>query len=92
VTQQVLGEAANRGKATIAGHSAIASLGFDMLQKREHEFGPDVVQLEVCDGVVYGIGQEQEEELESVPIGTDGVLTGAQDAPQMVFEEALDKQ
>jgi len=89
VAQEVFGETAYRGKSTIAGHNAVATLGFDVVEKRKYGLGVYVLKSKIGDGMAGAFGQKEKEELERVTIGTDGMLTCTDDPAQVFFEEAL---
>jgi hypothetical protein len=89
MAQDVRSEAANGRQTAIAGDDPIAALGFDVVEKRQHSIGADVIQPKIRDGAAQVVGQKQEEEPECVPVGTDRMLAGTTDAAKVVCEEGL---
>jgi hypothetical protein len=61
--QQMLHKTANGCKTAVPGNSGVPAPRFDMIQKREHSVGLDIIQGKVGHRFALLICQEQEEEL-----------------------------
>jgi hypothetical protein len=70
LSQEMLHKTANGCEAAISGNSGVSSSRFDVIQKREHGVGLDILEGQVGHSLVPLIGQKQIEELQRVAVGS----------------------
>jgi hypothetical protein len=63
-----------------------------MVKKRQHCLDSDVVQFEVRHRAADAVREKQEEDAETVPVGTYRMFAGSADPAEMISEETLDER
>ena len=89
MSQEMLDETPDRGKAAIARNGAVTPHGLHVLEERQHGLDVDVIEPQVGDVLTSPVCQEQEEEAEPVSVRTDRVLARAANAAEVGDKEAL---
>jgi hypothetical protein len=90
VSQQVIGESANRGEPAVPRGRAIPSRGLGMVEERHHAVGADMVKGKRSNRPMGALGDEDEEQAQRVAVSADSVLARTANTPEVNNEEALD--
>jgi len=92
LTDGKAGEGSQRRQAGIAGSCRVVARALQMVEKGEDRIGIQVFELELVDGFVAMLGQESQQQPESVSVGADGVDAEVALSAEVVAEKAFDKR
>jgi hypothetical protein len=84
------GEGLEGGESLIASSGQIATLGLEIIEESEDEFGGDLLQPEGFDFDAVVICGKEEKELEGIPVGFEGMVTHPPDVRKVVVEKLVD--
>ena len=81
--QQMLYKTAHGRQSAVSGSSGVPASRFDMIQKREHRVGSDIIEGQVGHGFASLTCEEQVEEFERISVRSDGMGACSARVPQV---------
>jgi hypothetical protein len=89
VSEKILYEAPHRRQTAVTSDCGVATLRFDMFQKRQDRVCSNIVECQTCNRFVLMARKEQEEELQRIAVGSHGMGAGTACLAEIFLKEVL---